>query len=151
MKNIFNLDRSKPEPQPCRLPQCCRRLRCLQPAFHLSRVLCFSSALRNRISFALSWDTIRKKRSTHDRPLVMRGTPPGKVINPWLECSMLNRLPPGWTIIKKNLGFKAKSYSDCPIVKKKSYRFAFSELLDQRNIIQPVITASKQQFFTHLG
>merc|ERR1719474_1429342 len=28
--------------------------------------------------------------------LVMRGTPPGNVINPWLECSMLNRLPPGW-------------------------------------------------------
>ena len=149
MKSIFNLDCSKPEPQPCRLPQCCRRLRCLQPAFHLSRVLCFNSALQNRIYFALR--SHQEKRSTDDRPLVMRGTPPGKVINPWLECSMLNRLPPGWTIIKKNLGFKAKSYSDCPIVKKKIYNFAFSELLDQCNIIQSVLTASKQQFFIHLG
>ena len=31
-----------------------------------------------------------------------RGTPPGKVINPWLECSMLKRLPPGWKWVKKN-------------------------------------------------
>ena len=31
-----------------------------------------------------------------------RGTPPGKVINPWLECSMLKRLPPGWKWLKKN-------------------------------------------------
>ena len=30
-----------------------------------------------------------------------RGTPPGKVINPWLECSMLKRLPPGWKWLKK--------------------------------------------------
>ena len=75
--------KEEPVRQPCRFPQCCQTLQFLRPVSHLSKYK-FDKKDKN-------WEI-----NLVQRPLVMRGTPPGKVISPWLECSMLNRLPPGW-------------------------------------------------------
>ena len=108
-ESVFHCHHSfLPLPQPCHSPQCCQTPQFHLLVSHLQQIITqiIEPSCRSMLFALECW-------GIEIQPLVMRGTPPGKVISPWLECSMLNRLAPGWQGWEVQEQKKGKSCCTC--------------------------------------